>query len=120
MKKQFLKLFVTAGMVVVLSGICTLAISQNTGGAVKLEYKYPADKAIKYMNKSIMAQIMDIEGQTMQTDVNSAFGCSVRSAGIQDDNLKLEFTIDTLGQTTNSPMGGAGGPFMSVKERSVM
>lgn len=114
MKKQIFKQLVTTGMVVVLSGFCTIALSQNTG-AVKLEYKYPAEKAVKYLNKSTMAQVMDIEGQTMQTDVNSAFGCSVRSAGSQDNDLKLEFTIDTLGQTTNSPMGGAGGPIMSVK-----
>jgi hypothetical protein len=65
-----------------------------------------------------MAMIMDIQGQTMQTDVTSAFGCSVKSAGNQNNDLKLEITIDTLGQTTNSPMGAAGGAVQGIKGKS--
>ena len=65
-----------------------------------------------------MAQIMDIQGQTMQTDVNSAFGCSVKSTGNVDNNLKLEIAIDTIGQTSSSPMGSSGGAVQGVKGKS--
>jgi len=119
MKINFVKYIFTAGILIFLSGICLNLMSQDSGSTVKLAYHYPSDRAIKYLAKSTMAQIMDIEGQTMQTDVTSAFGCSVKSSGNQDNNIKLEITIDTLGQTTNSPMGSAGGTMGSVKGKII-
>jgi hypothetical protein len=65
-----------------------------------------------------MTQIMDIQGQSMQVDVNSAFGCFVKSAGKQDNNLMIEIKVDTLGQTTNSPMGGSGGAIQDIKGKT--
>lgn len=118
MKNQFVKSFTSAGIILIFSGFCSGALSQDTGVAIKLEYKYPSDKAVGYITKSTMAQIIDIQGQTMQTDVTSAFGCTVKSAGDQNNDLKLEITIDTLGQTTNSPMGSAGGAVQGVKGKS--
>jgi hypothetical protein len=115
MKNLIRKSLVSAGLVLILSGIYFNALSQNTGAAVKLVYNYPVDKAIKYLNNTVMAQIMDMQGQSMQVDVTSAFGCSVRTAGKQDNNLKIEIRIDTLGQTTNSPMGGSGGAIQDIK-----
>jgi hypothetical protein len=117
MKNQFVKCSVYAGLVVVLSGICKNGLSQNTG-AVKLEYNYPAGKEISYLNSSTMTQTMDIQGQTIQTDVKSAFGCTVKSAGKQDNNLKLEIRIDTIGQITNSPMGSAGGAIQGLNGKT--
>jgi hypothetical protein len=118
MKSRLVKSFFTAGLLVIFSGICPYVLSQTAGGPVNLLYNYPADKAIKYLTNSTMAQIMDIQGQTMQTDVSSALGCSVKSVGKQDNNLKLEILIDTLGQTTNSPMGYAGGAIQEVKGKT--
>jgi len=115
MKNQIRKSLVSAGLILIISGICINVLSQNTGAAVKLVYNYPADKSIKYLNNSVMTQIMDMQGQSMQVDVNSAFGCSVRTAGKQDNNLKIEIRIDTLGQTTNSPMGSSGGAIQDIK-----
>jgi hypothetical protein len=114
MKKNLVKYFITAGFVAVFSGIGHFAMSQNTAGPVKLVYNYPADKSINYAGKSTMAQIMDVQGQTMQTDVNSAMNCSVKATGKQEDNLKLAIVVDTLGQTTNSPMGSSGGAMQDV------
>jgi hypothetical protein len=118
MKKQFVKYFISAGIIMMFSGMWTGAFSQMAGGAVKLVYNYPAGKEISYVGTNTMAQIMDIQGQTMQTDVNSAFGCTVKAVGNQDNNLKLEIRIDTLGQTTNSPMGGSGGAISVVKGKT--
>jgi hypothetical protein len=118
MKFKITKSILLSLIMFTLSGICLSLIAQN-GGAVKLEYKYPSDKAIKYLAKNTMAQIMDVQGQTMQTDVTSAFGCTVKSTGTSDNNLMLEITIDTLGQTTSSPMGYAGGSMESVTGKSM-
>jgi hypothetical protein len=116
MKNQFTKYLISAGLIIMFSGIWTDVLSQ--GGAVKLVYNYPAGKEISYLGTSNMAQIMDIQGQTMQTDVASAFGCTVKAVGSQDNNLKLEIRIDTLGQTTNSPMGGSGGAITGIKGKT--
>lgn len=118
MKRQFVRFFFDAGLILIFSGFCSDVLSQNAERAIKLEYKYPSDKSIGYLTRSTMSQVMGIQGQTMQTDVNSAFGCTVKSAGNQNNNLKLEITIDTLGQTTNSQMGDAGGPVEGVKRKS--
>ncbi len=113
MKNSVLKNLAFGGLILILSGICIRGLSQGAG-TVKLTYNYPADKAISYLNKSTLAQIMDFQGQTMQVDVTSAFGCSVKTAGKQEKNIKIEIRVDTLGQTTNSPMGGSGGAIQDV------
>lgn len=118
MKLKINKLILSSLIMITLSGICFSLIAQE-GAAVKLAYKYPTDKAIKYLANSTMSQIMDVQGQTMQTDVTSAFGCSVKSTGTADNNVMLEITIDTLGQTTSSPMGYAGGDMGSVRGKSM-
>lgn len=119
MKIKFTKFIFAVVIIFALSGFFINLMSQIPGSDVKLAYKYPSDKTVKYIVKSTMAQIMDIEGQSMQTDVNSAFGCSVKATGSKDNNLMLEITIDTLGQTTNSPMGYAGGAMESVKGKII-
>lgn len=102
----------------IFSGIPSSLLAQNTGGTVKLAYKYPAGNAIMYLNKTTMAQIMDIQGQKMQTDVTSSFGCSIKSEGNQVSDQRIVVTIDTIGQTTNTPMGGSGGSVQGIKGKS--
>jgi hypothetical protein len=118
MKNQFVKSLFYAGLIVMFSGICSNVLCQNTAGAVKIAYNYPADKAIRYLGTNVMTLIMDIQGQSMQVDENSAFGCFVKSAGKQENNLKIEIKVDTLGQTTNSPMGGSGGAIQDIKGKT--
>lgn len=114
MKKNFVKYFILALFAAAFSGICPDGMSQNSAGPMKLVYNYPAGKAVSYLVRTTMAQIMDIQGQTMQTDVVSAFGFTINATGMQDNNLKLAITVDTLGQTTNSPMGNSGGAMSGI------
>jgi hypothetical protein len=118
MKKQITKCLISAGLMMMFSGISSFLPAQNSGGPVTLQYKYPAGKAVGYLTNSAMTQIMDVQGQIMQTDVKSVFGCSVISAGSADNNLKLEVKVDTIGQTTVSPMGNAGGAVQGIKGKS--
>jgi hypothetical protein len=118
MKNQFAKFLISAGLIIMFSGIYSNVFSQNTSGPVKLVYNYPTDIAIKYSGTNTMAQIMDIQGQSMQVDVKSAFGCFVKSVGKQDNNLMIEIKVDTLGQTTDSPMGGSGGAVQDIKGKT--
>jgi hypothetical protein len=118
MKKQITKCLIYAGLIMIFSGIPSFLPAQNSVDPVTLQYKYPAGKAVKYLTNSTMMQIMDIQGQVMQTDVKSVFGCTVISAGNAENNLKLEVMVDTIGQSTVSPMGSAGGAVQGVKGKS--
>ncbi len=80
---------------------------------VKLEYNVPSG-GVKYLSTSKIIQTMDINGQSMQANVFSALGCSIRQTDKQDGNLKLEVMIDTMGQRTDSPNGNIGGAILDV------
>jgi len=45
----------------------------------------------------------------MQNEINSLFGCSVKSAGGSGPDLALEVRVDTIAQSVESPMGASGG-----------
>jgi hypothetical protein len=83
-------------------------------GSIQLKYTFPANKSVKYQNNSKVLQTMDINGQTMQTNVISVLGCSVRSEGREGNDLKLEIRIDTMAQIIDSPNGYSGGPVTDV------
>ena len=110
-------IFLIASML--LSGICiTGAAQKETGikpGKGNLVYDYPADKLVKYVTTSKVVQNIDVNGQSMQNNVNSIMGCTIKSLGMQEKNLKLEITIDTVGQLVESAMGSAGGGIADVE-----
>jgi len=114
MKNQLKKSTSLAGFILLFSGLSFSLLSQE----VTIAYKYSADKPVSYLYTSTMVQLMDMQGQTMQTDITAAFGCSVKHAGLQDSDLVLEITVDTLGQRTDSPMGGGGGPVSDIKGKN--
>ena len=100
---------------ILLIAICFQGISQKIPdenilkNKIRMEYNYPADKPVKYLNTSKIIQNMDINGMEMQVNISSLLGCSVKSAGKQDNNLRLEIVIDTLAQDVESPNGFSGG-----------
>lgn len=74
-----------------------------------LSYKFVEGKDVKYLNTTKMIQSLDINGQTMEINVNDVFGFSVKSKGMKEGNILLEVRIDTMAQTMDSPQGSAGG-----------
>jgi len=101
--------------------ICVPGLSQAKSGAnpradlLKLEYKFQTVNPVKYQVATRIVQNIDIQGQAMQNNINSIFGCSIKAAGRQDSNLKLEISTDTLGQSIESPMGVSGGSVPEIK-----
>jgi hypothetical protein len=123
MKKTFRNTLFLIIATLITSGICLPVFSQKKNKVKKsrnvmLIYNYPSDKAVKYLRTTKIVQNMEIEEQSMQTNVNSVFGCSIKSLGTQEKNLKLEINVDTLGQTIDSPMGSTGGAINSVKGKT--
>jgi len=115
-RKMFFAIIIAVAMTISFS-----AYSQNNSGksqlsgAVRLEYKYQIQVPLKYLTLSKMTQVMDIQGQSMQNNISSVIGCTIKSAGKRGPDLILEIKIDSLGQTVESPMGTSGGPVNEVK-----
>lgn len=86
-------------------------------GSVKLEYSYPSDRSVKYLNNTKVIQDMNVDGQSMLVNVTSYLLCNVRSAGKQTENLTLEIKIDTMAQNIDTPQGDSGGPVNEVKDK---
>ena len=118
--RNFILTAMTAGHVKIIiifmaiASLTVLAPAQQTG-PVTLRYKFTGGNDIRYMTNAKMTQAMDIQGQIMNVNVTSAFGCKVAPSGGSGENLKLKITIDTLGQSTSSPMGESGGAVTEVK-----
>ncbi len=109
MKKLKLRMLLPA-IIFVASILCNLPLLSQTGAnQISMKYKYPEDRSVTYKQTSKILQNMEIEGQQMQNIINTLFGCSVKSAGGSGPDLALEVRIDTVAQSVESPMGGAGG-----------
>jgi hypothetical protein len=121
MKNLRFKHLIITGLVLILSGIYSIGNSQKKPDeslqkeGVKLEYKYPAVNSVKYLSDTKIVQDMDVNGQSMLVNISMAFGCEVKSAGPQGENLKLEIKIDTMFQNVESPQGSSGGSIDAVK-----
>ena len=92
--------------------ISVTAFSQNTPAANQpgnLVYNYPVNKPVRYKSTTKVVQDMDINGQSMQTNVVSYIGVTLKSMGSSGSNFKIAVTIDTMAQTVDSPAGFTGG-----------
>jgi hypothetical protein len=114
MKNLFRKHLLLAALTVSITLSNIPLFAQTANKQLTLRYKFPEDRSVTYKQTSKMMQIMDIEGQQMQNEINSLFGCSVKSAGGSGPDLALEIRIDTLAQSVESPMGGSGGGISGV------
>jgi hypothetical protein len=99
-------------MIIAMSMNC-VAYSQDNPASVKLFYNYPTDHTVKYLSNSKIVEDMDINGQSMKVNVTNVLGCTIKAAGMQENNTRLEISIDTLNQTIDVMGGITGGP---VKE----
>lgn len=89
------------------------------GAAVVLEYKMPAGRSLTYQNKSEQAQIMEVQGQAMDTQVANTSTVTFKSKGPKDQNLLLAVTIDDItASVTNSMQGDMSPDLAAVKGKS--
>jgi hypothetical protein len=108
----------SATMIVAFS-FSSVSFSQENPAAkqkaadIKLFYNYPADHAVKYLTTTKVIQDMDINGQSMKVNVTNVLGCTIKAAGMQENNIRLEISIDTMEQTIDMMGAISGGP---VKE----
>jgi hypothetical protein len=114
MNTKFFKKTIICGLIISFSGLSLTGISQS----IKLEYKYPADKNLKYVTNTKIVEDMDVNGQSMMVNVARSLGCEIKGAGKVGQNVKVEVKIDSLYQNVESPQGNYGGSIKDVKGKS--
>jgi hypothetical protein len=72
-----------------------------------LSYKF--EQPVRYLRLTKIHQVLDVMGQTMDVNVESAMGCTLKATGKNGSTLMVEINIDTLGQMVDSPNGRMGG-----------
>lgn len=112
-----------AAVILVLAAAGSLATAvepqAKPGKAVVLEYKMPAGRTLVYQAKTDQAQVMEIQGQTMDTQTANTSTMTFKSKGPKDKNLLLGVTIDNIAITVASSMQGDLSPNMdSLKGKS--
>jgi len=107
-------------LILMALAIAFTSYSQNkpAENGVKMVYKFSGDKSYKYLNVNKIVQSMDVGGQTMDVNVSSVMGCTIKSAGVKDNNLILDVKIDSVVQTMDTPQGGGGGEITDAKGKS--
>jgi len=108
---------------VVLAGVALQATPTVPGtqssAAVVLEYKMPAGRALTYQSKTDEAQIMEVQGQTMDTQTGGTSTFTFKAKGPKDKNFLLGVSIDEIAVTLASSAQGDMSPDMTaVKGKS--
>ena len=86
---------------------------------VVLEYKMPAGRALTYQGKSEESQVMEVQGQSMNTETNSTSTFTFKPKGLKDKNFLVGVTIDDMGTTvTNSAQGDLSPDMSQIKGKS--
>ncbi len=109
-----------SALVAILLTFSQIAFSQKKSLEKKnivaptFKYDYPLNNPVNYTQTSKIIQNMDINGQSMQTTVNSLTGLTIKSNGTTANDINLEVRIDTMAQTVDSPAGFTGGAIAEV------
>jgi hypothetical protein len=87
--------------------------------ATVLEYKMPAGRVLTYQTKSEDSQVMEVMGQSMDTQTANTSTITFKSKGQKDKNFLVSATIDDIATTVTSSAQGDVSPDMSsVKGKS--
>lgn len=70
-----------------------------------LQYRMTENQILKYQMSGEQTQNMEIMGQSIDTQSSSESGFSVKSKGLQEGNLFLGVTIDSMSINISSPQG---------------
>lgn len=117
------KTLLTAAAVtlILMAGAAVPASSAAPQGAAKtvsLEYKLAAGKALTYQNTSDDAQVMEAQGQAMNTETKGTGKFTFKSKGLKDKNLLLGVTIDDMAISVTGVQGDMSPDMSAIKGKS--
>jgi len=70
-----------------------------------LKYQMPEGQVLKYESWGETHQVLDVMGQTIETDISSSNAFTVRSKGIEENEYRLTITIDGMSLKIQSATG---------------
>jgi len=83
-----------------------------------LQYRMAENQVLKYQTSGEQTQNMEIMGQSIDTQSSSESGFSVKSKGLQEGNLLLGVTIDSMSINISSPQGDLSPDMSTVLGKS--
>lgn len=83
-----------------------------------LQYRMAEDQVLKYQTSGEQTQNMEIMGQAISTQSSSESGFSIKSKGIQEGNLLLGVTIDSMSMNISTPQGEMSPDMSTVMGKS--
>jgi hypothetical protein len=87
--------------------------------ATVLEYKMPTGRLLTYQIKTEQAQVMEVMGQSMDTQTTNTSTVTFKGKGLKEKNFLMGVTIDDIAATVTSSAQGDMSPNMSaVKGKS--
>ncbi len=111
-----------AAILVLAAGAVTAAppaAKSAAAAATVLEYKMPAGRALTYQDKTESTEVMEVMGQSMDTQSTNTSSVTFKSKGLKDKNFLLGVTIDDMVSTVASSAQGDMSPDLSsVKGKS--
>ena len=97
----------------------SVAPAPAPAATIVLEYKMPAGRALTYQTKSEEAQVMEIQGQSIDSQTTNTGAFTFKAKGLKDKNFLLGVTIDDIVMTMASSAQGDTSPNMgAVKGKS--
>ena len=101
-RTRFARLALAVGTAAVLILTVSAAPKPAAPATTVLEYKMPAGRALTYQGKSEEAQVMEIQGQSMETHTTGTNTFTFKAKGPQDKNLLLGVSLDDVAVTVTS------------------
>jgi hypothetical protein len=83
-----------------------------------LQYRMTEGDVLNYEMSSEKVEITDVMGQSMESHTQSSSSLAFLSKGMQDDNLRLEVTIGSMGIDISTPQGDLVPDMSSVVGKS--
>ena len=108
-----LALFVLAGF-----AIQNVTADANPQSAVTLAYQFPEGKTLTYQTTSTQTQNLDVMGQAVSTESNSAIEFTLQPKGLKEGQYQLGVTVNSFKVEAQSPQGSITADASSVVGKS--
>lgn len=109
--------------ILALSGLAGFAIQNVAAGAkpqsaITLAYQFPEGKTLTYQLTSTQTQNLDVMGQAVSTETNSALEFTLQPKGLKEGQYQLGVTINAFKFEAQSPQGDMTADASSVVGKS--
>jgi hypothetical protein len=111
-------LFILALSVLAGFAIQNVIAEAKPQSAITLAYQFPEGKTLTYRTTSTQTQNLDVMGQALSTESNSAIEFTLQPKGLKEGQYQLGVTINAFKVEAQSPQGGMAADASSVVGKS--